>query len=344
MGFASEVGFSCEGVSTSPGRGAIPRHPAGSRRISAEGWRAVADGVLVHRWANHDVNSTAVVGSSGVLVFDTLTSVPEARVVLLQLQDHVDVPVRHVVNSHVHYDHTFGNAAFAEGGPAPTFWAHPRCVESYDAAYADAERSLRASSSPDDPVDWPELLDRTVPRRPDREVSDETVVDLGDRSVILRHLGEGHTDGDLVAVVPDCGVVLAGDLVKESSPPTFWFDCRPVEWPATVRRLAESLATGARVVPGHGDLVEASFVLDFAARLQACVDESRRLYLEGFDLSTAAASGSWPWPRERLGQLLDRAWPVFADELAVDPSRYTRSRELPPTIVRNPSETTKGTS
>jgi glyoxylase-like metal-dependent hydrolase (beta-lactamase superfamily II) len=75
--------------------------------------------------------------------------------------------------------------------------------------------------------------------------------------VKLAHLGRGHTDNDLVVLVPDAGVAFAGDLVEEGVPPAFE-DAWPLEWPGTLDRLAE--AGPSVVVPGHGEAVDLAFL------------------------------------------------------------------------------------
>ena len=86
------------------------------------------------------------------------------------------------------------------------------------------------------------------------------VLDVGGREVVLRFLGRGHTDHDLVVEVEAAGdatVIFAGDLVEQGAPPAFE-DAWPAEWPATLGRL-HALARGP-VVPGHGAVVDAAFV------------------------------------------------------------------------------------
>ena len=74
----------------------------------------VADRVWVARYAWADVNITAIGGERGLVVVDTHGSSAAGRVVLDDL-DRLGVgPVTHVVNSHWHWDHTFGNVAFRD--------------------------------------------------------------------------------------------------------------------------------------------------------------------------------------------------------------------------------------
>jgi glyoxylase-like metal-dependent hydrolase (beta-lactamase superfamily II) len=111
---------------------------------------------------------------------------------------------------------------------------------------------------------------------PDRLVDDAAVLDIGGREVVLRFLGRGHTDHDLVVEVETGGeanVVFAGDLVEEGAPPAFE-DAFPAEWPATLGRL-HALARGP-VVPGHGAVVDAAFVGAQREELLAVVSALRR--------------------------------------------------------------------
>ena len=96
------------------------------------------------------------------------------------------------------------------------------------------------------------------------------VVDLGDRQVVLDHLGRGHTSADIVVRLP--GVVFAGDLVEESGPLQYDELSFPLEWPGTNRRLLELIGDDDLVVPGHGAVVDRRFV----ARQQTFLEEVAR--------------------------------------------------------------------
>ena len=94
---------------------------------------------------------------------------------------------------------------------------------------------------------------------PDRTVHIESTMDIGGRTLELRHLGRGHTDGDLVVLVTDSSVLLAGDLIEESGPPSFG-DSYPLDWPDTVHTMAQLATAATVVVPGHGRPVDIDFV------------------------------------------------------------------------------------
>jgi glyoxylase-like metal-dependent hydrolase (beta-lactamase superfamily II) len=73
---------------------------------------------------------------------------------------------------------------------------------------------------------------------------------LGRREVRLVHLGRGHTTGDIVAWVPDAGVMFSGDLVEYHSA-CYCGDAHLADWPGTLDRLAAF--DPVALVPGRGD-------------------------------------------------------------------------------------------
>jgi glyoxylase-like metal-dependent hydrolase (beta-lactamase superfamily II) len=214
----------------------------------------VADGVYVLRYPVLDVNSTLVVGPDEALLVDTLATPAQAAELAAAVRRVTPLPYR-VVNTHHHFDHCFGNAVVA--GPGAEVWAHEGCA---DRLAALDDRALAEIAA-----EFPRLADgilATTVRVPDRTVREETVLDVGGRTVQLVHLGRGHTDDDLVVVVPDAATVVAGDLVEESGPPGFG-DAWPLDWPATdaaLLEIVEGLVGTATVVPGHGAAVGRDFV------------------------------------------------------------------------------------
>lgn len=236
---------------------------------AGESWTEVADGVLVRRHRSLDLNCGLVLGDGACLVVDTRSHLEEAADLLAAIRAVTPHPWT-VVNTHAHYDHCFGNAAFR---PAP-IWASSGCAadlrESGERQRADLVGALRATGDPD-----ADLVAGVPIDVPDRLVDDAAILDVGGREVVLRFLGRGHTDHDLVVEVEADGdgtVVFAGDLVEEGAPPAFE-DAFPADWPATLGRL-HALARGP-VVPGHGAVVDADFVAAQRAELLAVLTALR---------------------------------------------------------------------
>jgi glyoxylase-like metal-dependent hydrolase (beta-lactamase superfamily II) len=225
----------------------------------------VGAGVFVLRYPVLDVNSTLVVGDGAALVVDTLSTAPQAALLRDAVRRLTPAPLT-VVNTHHHFDHCFGNATLAAHGHGP-IWAHE------EAAALLREQAVRLQRRWYDewaPVE-PELardLARVEVLPPSRTVHLTSTVEVGGRPVMLRHLGRGHTAGDLVVHVPDAAAVVAGDLVEESGPPSFE-DAFPLEWPEALAELLRLDPAPEVVVPGHGAVVDRSFVAGQHADLTA---------------------------------------------------------------------------
>lgn len=214
-------------------------------------FREVADGVFVRRHESLDLNCGLVVGDGACLVVDTRSHLGEAADLVAAVRRVTSSPWT-VVNTHGHYDHCFGNAAFR---PA-TIWGSRGCAADL-LATGEAQRAAQvAELLAEGDAGGSEQVRRAPLDPPDALVDDVAVLDVGGVEVVLRFLGRGHTGHDLVVEVED-GVVFAGDLVEEGAPPAF-DDAFPAEWPATLGRL-HAMARGA-VVPGHGAVVDAAFV------------------------------------------------------------------------------------
>jgi len=294
--------------------------------LSASSLIEVAAGCFALRYPEWDVSIGVVVGSVGVLVVDTRASDAQGR----RLADDVrrlapHVPVRWVVNTHQHFDHTFGNAAF-EGA---TIHAHENAAAGLVAAGDRIKDLIRADPAvdPDHPAITAEVLGEvlaTTYRLVDTTFSSAAVVDLGDRYVELAYPGRGHTDGDLVVRVPDADVVFGGDLVEQSADPSYGSDCFPLEWAGSLDLMIGMLTPRTVVVPGHGTPVDREFVQDQRADISDVGELIRSLYTQGVpqaaalraggDGSSAAGLGptGWPYPAPQLSYAVSRGYAQLA--------------------------------
>jgi glyoxylase-like metal-dependent hydrolase (beta-lactamase superfamily II) len=258
------------------------------------GWTELAPGVYQRRYQPLDVSVCVVRGGAGLLVADTRSSQREADEIRADLRELGDLPVRWVVNTHAHFDHTFGNARF---GPASDLGAPIYGHERLPAHLDDYERPMLADwiARGVEPVDeWREV----VITPPTVLVGAALTLDLGDRAAELLHLGRGHTDNDLLVRIPDAGVWLVGDLVEESGPPSYSSDSFPLDWPGTIGRLLASLRDGDILVPGHGAAVGAAFAAAQQAQLGAAAALIRELHAAGVpaERAVAEAGDRWPFP------------------------------------------------
>jgi glyoxylase-like metal-dependent hydrolase (beta-lactamase superfamily II) len=215
----------------------------------------VARDVYVLRYPVLDVNVTLVVGDGAALLVDTLSTDAQAD----ELRDAVHRVTRHpltVVNTHHHFDHCFGNGVVA--GPDRPIWAHEEAARMLREHAVVLQRAWYVEWSSTH-LELAEALAAVTVRPPDHTVHQEATLDIGGRAAVLRHLGRGHSAGDLVVHVPDANVLVAGDLVEEGGPPVFG-DGYPLEWPATLASLLRLCSADTVVVPGHGAVVDTAFV------------------------------------------------------------------------------------
>ena len=263
-------------------------------------WREVADRVLVRRYSDFNVTVGLIVGEHDSLVVDTRGSERQGRELMDEIRRITQTPLR-VVNTHHHFDHSFGNRVFV---PAE-IWGHERCAARLREDGRTAQLALAAAM----PKTASEYLETRI-TPPDRTFRESAVLDLGDRPVQLIHFGRGHTDNDVVVVVPDVHLVFAGDLVEQGGPPSFE-DSYPLDWPGTLGRALD--AAQGPVVPGHGEVVERSFVEAQLADLSALAELARRVRFDGGSLTDALPLAPFPAPAAR--EALLRAFAQLAGEL-----------------------------
>ena len=269
------------------------------------GWTEVADGVFQRRYDPLDISICVVRGRGGLLVVDTRSSPRQGEEIREHLRELGADPVVAVVNTHAHFDHTFGNQVFTD---VPIYGhdllpAHLKAYETPMLAAWVAEGL--------EPVEEWAAVQITVPTV---LVGGEHHLTVGDRVVTLRHLGRGHTDNDLVLHVPDASTWIVGDLVEESGPPMYGSGCFPLEWPATVAALASTVGPDDVVVPGHGSPVDRSFVEAQQVQLAGVADLLRELHAAGVPVERAgeAGAGRWPLPPEGLEPAISAAYEALS--------------------------------
>jgi cyclase len=237
----------------------------------------VTDGVyfaLAHPQALTNCNAAIFVNSQDVLVVDAHSKPSAAASLIAQIQKEVTPkPVRYLVNTHFHWDHTQGDAAYKAAGAKVEIIASettkqlladnarnrlkdslsgvPQIIDGLEA------RAAKATSPADKDFyrqqiqqakDYLEEMKNFVPELPDIAFAQSHVIKDRAHDLHIEFHGRAHTAGDVVVFCPQKRAVASGDAIIGFLPNIA--DGYPREWPRTIDSIGQLAA--ARILPGHG--------------------------------------------------------------------------------------------
>ena len=187
-------------------------------------------------------NTTVLNTDVGAVVIDSMTFPMQGALIRRMAEELTGKPVVLLINTHYHLDHTHGNPAFQEGTRVVSTERTLSHLKALDASFWEGDR---AKLLPNDTFD------------------DELKIELGNKTITLKTLGRGHTDGDLVAVIEEEKTIVMGDLFFNQHYPNIDLEAggSVQEWPATLdAAFALEFET---VVPGHGLITDRLGMRDF---------------------------------------------------------------------------------
>ena len=210
-------------------------------------------------------NAGFVIGDDGVLVVDAFFTPDAARALVAEIRRLTPKPIRYVVNTHYHADHTGGDQVLRDAGAIIIAHRNVRGWVRVNNINLFGDRIT------------PELKARieALPL-PDLVTDKDLTVWLGSRKIVVQTV-LGHTGGDLTIFVPDAKVLFTGDMLWRKIPPNL-IDGSVKEWTATDADFTHMPAAAQmHFVPGHGDVADVKDVEDFRGYLV----DLRRLVGEG---------------------------------------------------------------
>jgi|SRR5579871_1407904 len=160
-------------------------------------------------------------------------------------------PVKYVLNTHHHGDHTGGNAKMTDAS-----------------AQIISHRNARAN-----------MVAQKMPGLSQVTFSDETQVFLGGKEVRAHYFGRGHTNGDVMIYFPALKVLHTGDLFTVASPPSpnpnaiapfidFAGGGSVVEWTKTLDNLMKQGWDFDTVIPGHGPVSKPADLISYRQKFE----------------------------------------------------------------------------
>jgi glyoxylase-like metal-dependent hydrolase (beta-lactamase superfamily II) len=200
-------------------------------------------------------NAGFVIGDDGVVVIDSFFNPDATRALVTEIRKRTPLPIRYVVNTHYHVDHTGGDAVLREAGAAIVAHRNVRGWLRTENLHLFGDRITPAITAQIQGLALPDLVTDTG-----------LTLWLGNRRVDVRAY-PGHTGGDLVVTVPDAHVRFCGDLLWRRFAPNIVDGTIPL-WIATDTGFAAAPdAAVTRFVPGHGDVADVHDVADFVSYL-----------------------------------------------------------------------------
>ncbi len=199
-----------------------------------------------------------------------------------------DLPVRYVINTHHHGDHSGSNPGFLQFAEVI---AHKNA----------RENMLRGNQ---------EGLPRII-------YTDETAVSLGGIEVRVFHMGSGHTNGDSVVYFPDLKTIHGGDLLHGIAPFIDYGNGGSSRgWVRTVNNILTLDFNTA--IPGHGEIMDRRDVLNFRNQMEAIRARMTSLIRDGVnisDVSNQIIDPDLSWTQIEDGLFMQRSIPGFFNEI-----------------------------
>jgi len=210
-------------------------------------------------------NCGVVIGSDAILVIDTLASAKHAQKLIEQIRMISENPIKYVVNTHSHFDHTWGNSEFAKLGAI---------VVGHKAIPVTAEQGEEALARAENYGLTVEDVIGTEIKLPDVLIDAFLEIDLGDVRVTVDYPGPGHTPDNITVFVNDDSVLFVGDLIFNKYHP-FMGDGDIDNWTSILSDIEQS--TAQIIVPGHGPRVSKSDIQDMALYINEFDKRARKL-------------------------------------------------------------------
>jgi quinoprotein relay system zinc metallohydrolase 2 len=208
---------------------------------------SLGSGIYVHHGAHLDIdtgyqgdicNLSFVVGSKGVAVIDTGGSLKVGQQLRNAIRQVTDKPILYVINTHVHPDHIFGNAAFIADNPA--FVGHNKLGDAMQLR-KEAYDKLNIKYMGDD-AKGSEIV------KPTLSISAPTQLDLGNRQLTITPYPVAHTNTDISVVDSLTSTLFTGDLLFIERTPVIEGDIKGLIAAIDVLKTYPV----QQVVPGHG--------------------------------------------------------------------------------------------
>jgi len=236
-------------------------------------------------------NAGIIVGQDGIAVVDTLISAQEAQRFIKDIRKISNKPIKYVIDTHYHLDHTFGNSEFAKLGAIIV--AQENCRASM---LHTSEATLQNAANYGLSV---EQMAGTQIAYPTLTFSDRMTIDLGDEQVKLIYVGPSHSTGNILVEVPAQKVLFTGDILFTDFHPYI----ADGDIPGWINNLDAIETLGVeRIIPGHGPLSTKQDVAEMKSYLLAFDAKAKELAAHSSDPAAIAGDLQKTLPPKSRGE------------------------------------------
>jgi cyclase len=250
-------------------------------------------------------NNGVIIGSKAALVIDAGINGAVSRQIHDIVAGLTELPLRYLVNTTYHGDHTFGNYAFAEDVVVISSRLNRESMSDLDVEKGFRSRNLYGNDAG--------IADVTTWRRPDVVFEEYCEIDLGDRVVELYHFGPGNGVGDVVVYEPTTKAAWTGNFLGRAGVCPMLLEGGPGPYVESLTKMRQAIAVKT-VVSGHGPMGDGPDAIDtmigYLQGLEESVGQAVRAgrglepTVEETVLPTRFAAPDLPAPaRQMLGQL-----------------------------------------
>ena len=235
-------------------------------------------------------NTTLSVGKDGVLIVDTQFA-PMVPKMLAEIKKLSDKPIRYIINTHVHGDHTGGNEALSRAGGIIVGGNFAAQVgESPTAGIIAHENVLNRMSGPQ-PNNAPALPFGMLPT--DTYLNGSKEVFFNGEAIQVLHQPNAHTDGDSIVFFRRSDVVAAGDIFTPGRFPGIDLDrggsinglITGLNHIIEITIPADKQEGGTYVIPGHGHLCDEADVVEYRDMATIVRDRVQDMVKKGMTLA-----------------------------------------------------------
>jgi cyclase len=241
-------------------------------------------------------NAGIIIGEEGIIVVDTLVSAKEAKRFLQDIKAISDKPIRHVINTHYHLDHSFGNAEFV--GLDAEVIAHVNCGEAMRKSAVDTLANANAFGLTQDEMPGTTLAYPTLTFTYKMEIN------LGSMKVELIYIAPSHSNGSIIVNLPAEGILFAGDTLFTDFHP-YMADGDIKGWLKTLDFIQSLNAD--KIIPGHGPISTNKDVTDMKDYIVAFDKKAKELAIGDNDIDYFVAELKKAMPPRSRGDWIIEA-------------------------------------